>query len=314
MVRKLTDPDESGWETATLARKILETWDNLELVYKIPKRTKSDMEGEAFLNSLDIKRFKGDEGQGNSPVSQTPDRFQSWTPASTGKDSPSQSVRSNYGSVSEQSGVIREIEIERPELSWNQFVPRESTPKHRPSISESVASSNSKQEVSTPTFLEGMAENSIEQMVEAAQRASQKSQEEAKKKQLAELEKQKKVLAMKKKKMKEHKKEQRALSQALAGKLLEKAIEAAPKPDEKVKSSKSKHEKERSEKKEKSESKPSVDQFSEESKKMLKNNVSLSYFLPLDFKCCNQSNVSLQGSNDFGSVQGTCQNGTIKNN
>lgn len=236
MVQKMTDSEAFGYATAELAKKILENWVTLEMVYKIPKRSKS--EASETSGSLDLKRTRSAE---ESVDSRESDEFSNKKVARsvTPERTPSFSS-SYYDRPTPTSVVYKEISRPQPELSWNNVVAIQEKP-----LCEDPKSANS---VDTPTALEGISESSIEQMIEAAQEAKRLKMESEKKRQQEELEEQKKISKLKKKKMQERKEKQRELSQALGKKLVEKAIAAQQLED--AKSSKEESSKSKSAKRE----------------------------------------------------------------
>lgn len=237
MVQQMTSAENFGFATAELAKKILESWAGLELVYKIPKRIKGDTASEQDISGStsisssgnELKRTRSeDEGDRalkyQRSASKTP-------PDSIGGFSSSIQLPDVSSGM-----VFKEVEIKRLDVSWNQIItkPEPLAPKLA-SEASSVSLSSSR-----------LTESSIEQMVEAAQEASRLRQEALKKKQLEELEEQKKQALAKKKMMKERKEKQRELSQSLGKKLVEKALATAttkhsPPPKSSSQSSSSKH-------------------------------------------------------------------------
>lgn len=224
LVQQMTSAENFGWETAELARRILERWGLLELVYKIPKRVKSDPDLDS---TPETKRTRSDDEVEQLPVKYQkgqvyiPERFQSFTPTSS-TESPPYTGRTSFvrPPKEELAGVLKEIEREdKFNLSWNTFVPSPI-----PTKSPEYGTDNDSLEQSTPTL---MSESSIEQMVEAAQKSTLAGQEEARRLQQIDQREIEKIAAKNKKKLKEHKKEQRALSHSLAGMLVERARAAA---------------------------------------------------------------------------------------
>ena len=219
MVQQMTSAETFGFATAELAKRILESWAVLELVYKIPKRLKGDMpeietSGSTSLSSIpgsDLKRLRSTDDES--------ERAQKYQRAASRTPPCSSNIFSSNVKVPEVvSGVVfMEIEEKRLDFSWNQII----------SVSEesvrTILTEQSITTVSTPTTVEKLSESSIEQMVEAAQQASRFRQEALKKKQLEELEEQKRLSLAKKKLMKERKEKQRELSQDLGRRLVEKA-------------------------------------------------------------------------------------------
>lgn len=224
MIQSMTSADNFGWETANLSRTILESWQGLEMVYKIPKRVRSEIESDVSSSTVDLKRHRTSEDYTASPPSvggATPSNYRPSLSQTAFRSS--QSPHSFSHSLSPapnqeaDTSIVRVVE-DQPRLAWNHIIPlkMESEQSINRVSSPSV-------ETSTQSMFGGLSESSIEQMVEAAQKASQAKQEEEKRKQLRELEEQKRRSKLDKKQLKSHKKEQRALSQTLAGKIIERA-------------------------------------------------------------------------------------------
>ena len=229
MVQQMTSAENFGFSTAELAKKILESWAGLELVYKIPKRIKGDAaseqetSGSTSISSIgnELKRSRSEDDGDRALKYQ---RSASKTPPDA-----MGGFSSNIQLPEVSAGVVfKEVEIKRLDVSWNQIITKPEAPALKLSTEVSSASISSSR----------LTESSIEQMVEAAQEASRLRQEALKKKQLDDLEEQKKQSLAKKKMMKERKEKQRELSQSLGKKLVEKAFATAtPKPSSSSKSS-----------------------------------------------------------------------------
>jgi hypothetical protein len=299
MVQQMTSAETFGFATAELAKRILESWAVLELVYKIPKRLKGDMpeietSGSTSLSSIpgsDLKRLRSTDDES--------ERAQKYQRAASRTPPCSSNIFSSNVKVPEVvSGVVfMEIEEKRLDFSWNQII----------SVSEesvrTILTEQSITTVSTPTTVEKLSESSIEQMVEAAQQASRFRQEALKKKQLEELEEQKRLSLAKKKLMKERKEKQRELSQDLGRRLVEKAkTESAITPVSKEKkpshpSSKDKRHSHSASKEKKLESSSDSKEFSisENEKVAIKKLVRdlSSIYLNLAFKFNHQSHVEV---------------------
>jgi hypothetical protein len=258
----MTSIENFGWETANLARKILENWSGLEMVYKIPKRP-MDMESSCGES---LKKSRQDfDAETILEASQTPEKVLSFTPTSNSAhgsfsyDATESPQSYNNGRLfgaqitEEPQSTFKEMEVERdgPTLAWNHFAatPIRESPKMETSQSTPIA----------------VTESTLEEMLEAAQRANEAKLQAAKILQQEEIDKLKKAAHLKKKKLLEHKKERRALSQSLAGKLLEKAIS-----EDLQKHTPSKSKSKQSEHKEKS---IEISQIPDEFRKKIKSNV-----------------------------------------
>ncbi len=199
MVQPLVHAESYGFATAELAKKLLDGWSTLEMVYKIPKRTKSEMDSEDGSCSVEIKRIRSID----SNIAGFEHRM---VPPLPPKDN--NSIYSSFSSF--HSGIVKEIEHHRPELAWNQIL----IPNYEKKETESIRSN----EVLTPA-----TDLSVEQMVEMAQEATRRRLDAERKKQMEELEEQKRLYALKKKSILARKEKQRELSQSLGKKFFEKA-------------------------------------------------------------------------------------------
>ena len=228
MVQQMTSAENFGFATAELAKRILESWSGLELVYKIPKRIKGELSEIETSASTSHTSGSGSDLKRVRPVEDESEQALKYHRSS------SSNIFSNNKFLEVSSGVVfKEIEEKRLDVSWNQMI---STPDDsvRSVLTESSMASFSASQ---------MSESNIEQMVEAAQQASRLRQEALKKKQSQELEEQKKLLLEKKKLIKERKEKQRELSQALGKRLVERAMaesESTPKGKKSYSSSKGK--------------------------------------------------------------------------
>lgn len=212
-VQQMTSAETFGFATAELAKKILESWASLEMVYKIPKRVKgvdfSEQEVSGSTANASVNEMKRTRSNDESD-----DRGSKFRRSVS--QTPPDGFSSNIQLPEVSYGVIKQIEEKRLDFTWNQIITTSALNKET-SASESVSKS-------TPKSVEALTATSIEEMVEAAQEASRQRQEALKLKELEELEKQKRISHAKKKLMKERKEKQRELSQALGRKLVENAL------------------------------------------------------------------------------------------
>ncbi|KAJ3373238.1 histone methyltransferase set2 [Kappamyces sp. JEL0680] len=213
MVQQMTNPESFGYATAELAKKVLESWIDLEMVYKIPKRTKSEIDSDDHSDPASKKHKPATiDSDFHRQQVNSPEQFRAAAlDASRQEPLPQRDPRDFMAYKAFTSVVLKEVEVSRPEFAWNQII---APLKPADSLSET----NRSNEVTTP-----VSEMSIEQMVEAAQEATRLRQEAIKKKLQMELEEQKKAAHSKKKKIAERKEKQRELSQALGKRLVEKA-------------------------------------------------------------------------------------------
>jgi hypothetical protein len=188
----------SSEEIHLLAEDLLHSWKDLEMVYKIPKR-----ELEEITASLqkDGKRQKSNQCE---------EKFQS-THEHHRKDPSSKQVERSYSMI--RVDDLKPKEDFSPALSWNQINPVHQRVSELAERHESIDSDGSQAGSSN-----AMSEDSIQQILDAAQEATRVAEEQQKLQQLKEKE-QKKRLVLKKKEKHQQRKEKYK-------KLIENAIKA----------------------------------------------------------------------------------------
>jgi hypothetical protein len=185
----------SSEEIHLLAEDLLHSWKDLEMVYKIPKR---ELEEISASLQKDGKRQKSNQCE---------EKFQS-THEHHRKDPSSKQVERSYSMI--RVDDLKPKEDFSPALSWNQI-----NPVHQrvSELAEPIDSDGSQAGSSN-----AMSEDSIQQILDAAQEATRVAEEQQKLQQLKEKE-QKKRLVLKKKEKHQQRKEKYK-------KLIENAIKA----------------------------------------------------------------------------------------
>lgn len=165
-LKKIMDKVEYGEECVELVSEILKSWEGLEMVYRIPKRNMGDLVKNPTQEDQKRPKLNTSSRSGS-------DRVDSRSPYG---ESPYTKIA--YISKSEQLQT-QAVEDDTPALSWNTIIPKLEV---KPTVTHVALSSAST----------GLSEDSIQQMVEAAQEATRLAQEEIKNRALKEEERRKK--------------------------------------------------------------------------------------------------------------------------
>jgi hypothetical protein len=165
LVEDLDNVNEYGDKTSELAKQVLESWKDLVIEYRIPKRLANDVDNTPKTELPDIKRPRVEKEDTIEPTTYITHKME-------------------------------DLPIEKPILAWNSIVSKLTPVLER---TDSMVSTSSNPTVDT------LSETSIQQMVRAAQEATKQASEAARKKQQDEEERKKKIMEIKKRKIKEQK-------------------------------------------------------------------------------------------------------------
>ncbi|KAJ3275475.1 histone methyltransferase set2 [Terramyces sp. JEL0728] len=209
-VEKMTNEGQYGGEISQLAKQIIESWANLEMVYKIPKKIKVEGDSNQKDSPLNAES-EVPKKRARSPGRNRPSPYGAYRSEdtysesrySTDRDKRSFFERKNIGNYEEHKITISDAHI--PHLRWNVVNVNPPSLVETSSISLSAQTENSSF-VDIPTA-------TVEEMVEAAQEEIRRKEErELRLRQEAE-ETRKKAVAAKKQKIQEHKEKLKAVSE-----------------------------------------------------------------------------------------------------